>query len=140
MWDARAVGFFDDVPPPPAPDEPPRYRPPAWIGPPDNMVSRLTDLGPSPFRATADGPPTAPVLIARGGYGGSGCWRQDFWLWPLPSAGPLALVMEWPAEGVPETRVELSADDLGAAAERAIELWPDDRPEPPPDGPACFAR
>lgn len=75
-----AMGFFD-APPPPAPQRFPEYRPPAWMGAPDNAVG-----------------------------------------------------------GATETRVEVDARPLRAASERAIALWPDDRPDPPPDGAACFAR
>lgn len=92
------------------------------------------------FRRTEDGAPAEPVLSLGGGGGGGRKWAATFWLWPLPPAGPLTLVVEWPSQGIPETRVELSADPLQAAAKDAVELWADDRPEPPPGGPACFVR
>ncbi len=91
-------------------------------------------------RSIDDGAPDGPVLSLGGGGGGGRSWHASLWLWPLPPAGPLTLVVEWPSREVLETRVHLSADPLRAAAAHATVLWPDDRPEPPPGGPACFAR
>lgn len=102
--------------------------------------SKATYGGSRSFRSSDDGTPDGPVLSLGGGGGGGRTWRATMWLWPLPPEGPLALVVEWPSREVPETRVALSADPLRAAAAKATVLWPDDRPEPPPDGPACFAR
>ncbi len=79
-------------------------------------------------------PPAGPVLSIGGGGGGGRRWDFDFWLWPLPPPGPLTLVVAWPALDVPETMAEVDAGPLRAAAEQAIELWPDDRPEPPASG------
>ena len=75
-----------------------------------------------------DTEPTPPVLTAHGGKGrGRGrAWDADQWVWPLPPAGPLALVCEWPAGQVGESRVELDARPIRQAAERATTLWPDD--------------
>jgi hypothetical protein len=50
---------------------------------------------------------------------------MDLWVWPLPPAGPLAFVCEWPARQVGESRVELDARSVRQAAERAVTLWPD---------------
>jgi len=49
-----------------------------------------------------------------------------WWAWPLPPKGPLELVSEWPAFGIPETRAELDAQLILDAADRSIRLWPDD--------------
>jgi len=66
------------------------------------------------------------VLRAGGGAGGAGNWRQSYWLWPLPPAGPLAFVCEWPAAGIPVTRHEIDARVVLDAARRAIVLFEDD--------------
>lgn len=79
------------------------------------------------------GPPERPVLLPRGGHGGGLSYEQELWLWPLPPDGPVELVCEWPAQGVGEARATLDGGELRAAAARAIELWPDDRPLAGPD-------
>lgn len=64
--------------------------------------------------------------IYLGQHGGSGRahgWDFTFWLWPLPPAGLLAFVAEWPAESIPERRVEIDAGLLREAAGRAETLW-----------------
>lgn len=78
-----------------------------------------------------DAPPDGPILFQGGGGGGGGLWRWDFWLWPLPPPGPLAFVAAWEDVGLPETRVEGDATALATAARGVVELWPEDRPEPP---------
>lgn len=63
--------------------------------------------------------PTGPVLRPGGGGGGGGNWRADLWVWPLPPAGALALVCEWPAAGIALTRHEVDAALIIEAAARA---------------------
>lgn len=54
--------------------------------------------------------------------GGGGLRRWDFeaWLEPLPPPGPLGLVCEWPAKGIPMSRVDIDGSLVLAAAARAI--------------------
>jgi hypothetical protein len=59
-----------------------------------------------------------------GGHGGGRQSRQEFWVWPLPPPGPVAFVCEWPSYGIPESRVEVEAASIRAAASKAIEIWP----------------
>jgi hypothetical protein len=47
-------------------------------------------------------------------------------VWPLPPAGPLAFVCEWPGRGIAESRMEPDARLILEAAGRAVTLWPDD--------------
>ncbi|MDI2131043.1 hypothetical protein [Yinghuangia seranimata] len=56
--------------------------------------------------------------------GGAHHYDVDLHLSQLPTAGPLTLVVAWPAEGVPETAVELDATAVRDAAARAVEVWP----------------
>ena len=49
--------------------------------------------------------PTGPCSASTVGEGGGRSWDVTLWLWPLPPDGPLALVVEWRSQGVPETRV-----------------------------------
>jgi hypothetical protein len=84
---------------------------------------KATVFDPHPF--AGDDVPAGPVLMQRGGGGGDRRYDMRFWLWPLPPAGPLAFVVEWPAEEVELTRREVDAAELIEAATRAEELWPD---------------
>ena len=74
------------------------------------------------------GEPASPRLIPRGGGGGGTRWMQEYWLWPLPPAGPLAFVCEWPAQGVELTRAEIDAGSVIEAAGRAEVLWEEANP------------
>ncbi|MGW5355929.1 ankyrin repeat domain-containing protein [Streptomyces sp. NPDC004031] len=56
----------------------------------------------------------------------------DLYLPELPPPGVTELVVEWPDEGIPETRTPLDTAAIRAAAERAVEVWPG-LPEPPDD-------
>jgi hypothetical protein len=71
-------------------------------------------------------PPADPVLLMRGGGGGHISWSASFWLWPLPPAGPLAFVVEWPLLGLPETRIETDGAEIAEAGASAEVLWPDE--------------
>jgi hypothetical protein len=64
-------------------------------------------------------------LVPGGGHGGGRHSRQEFWVWPLPPPGPVAFVCEWPRYGIPESRVEVEAASIGAAAQKATEIWPE---------------
>lgn len=65
------------------------------------------------------------VLAFHGGHGGPGGEEQRLRMWPLPPLGPFALVVEWPAVGMAERRVELDARAISEAAARAVPVWPD---------------
>lgn len=75
--------------------------------------------------------PDRPLLRPRSGGGNGKVVSAQMWLWPLPPPGPLEFVCAWPDEGIEETRVRIDAGPVLAAAARAIELWPEDRPLPP---------
>jgi hypothetical protein len=65
-----------------------------------------------------DRPPAGPVLWPLAGGGGGGSFRQAYWVSPLPPSGPLALVYEWPAVGIPLSRHEIDAQLILDAAGR----------------------
>lgn len=83
---------------------------------------RVTNVGSHRPRL---GEPEEPVLWSTGGGGGGGRWKQEFWVWPLPPAGPLGFVCEWPAAGITLSRAETDAQRLLDAAARAVALFPD---------------
>ena len=79
----------------------------------------------------------AAVLQSLGGGGNDRRHAARYWLWPLPT-GPWALVLLWPANDIPETRVELAAAEITAASTRAQVLFVDS--DPPADGTAAVWR
>ena len=70
-----------------------------------------------------DSRPASPVMSGVRGQGGEGQWSRTFWVWPLLPPGSLAFVCEWPAAGIPLTRVELDAESIIGAASRAQRLF-----------------
>lgn len=72
--------------------------------------------------------PEGPLLLHRSSRGSGASWDYELWLWPLPEAGgePLEVLVEWPAEGIEESRAELDVEPLRAAAQRGVQLWTDD--------------
>ncbi len=66
------------------------------------------------------------VLVSRGGSGGHRRAKTGYWLWPLPPAGPLAFVCEWPGEEIGLTRREIDGHAVRDAAGRATFVWGDD--------------
>ena len=60
-----------------------------------------------------------------GGGGGSMYASGDhLWLWPLPPAGPIELVTQWPAVGIGETRVVIDASGVAELAAQVRPYWP----------------
>jgi hypothetical protein len=70
--------------------------------------------------------PTGPVLVERGGQSGGRHWVQSHWVWPLPPPGVLGFACEWPAHGIPFTRVDIDAGRILEAVPRAHVLWPEE--------------
>jgi len=62
-----------------------------------------------------------------GGGGGEDSYRFDdgMWLWPLPPAGPVEIVAQWPAFGIPESHVVLNSAPLIELASQARSVWDD---------------
>ena len=83
----------------------------------------IGERGPRPSGSTG---PDGPILRAFLGGGGprSHFWR--WWAWPLPPAGPLEFVCEWPGNEIPETRTAIDAQLILDAAGRSIRLWPEE--------------
>ena len=50
-------------------------------------------------------------------------WTGEYWLYPLPPAGPLVLGCRWPDRGIPETLVEIDPAPLLTAAETSGPVW-----------------
>lgn len=73
-----------------------------------------------------DVPDDQPTLRAGSGSSGNGASSAQFYLTPLPPAGPVILVVAWPAFGITETRVELDGASIRDAASQTVTLWPDE--------------
>ena len=69
--------------------------------------------------------PAGPVLYPFAGGGGPYSFISRWWTWPLPPAGPLEFVCEWPAFGIPESRASMDAQLILDAAGRSVRLWPE---------------
>jgi hypothetical protein len=55
---------------------------------------------------------------------------QQFWIWPIPETGDLTLVCEWPAYGIPESRLTIDGDVIRDAAARSLPVWADQAATP----------
>lgn len=84
--------------------------------------------------ATTRWPPPRPgdetelYLQVNGGGGSWQDWHQNFWLAPLPPAGPVTFVASWLAYEAPEATAVIDGAAIRAAADRAFELWPEEPP------------
>jgi len=74
----------------------------------------------APMVENASGGPTL-VLLRSGSFGL--LWAGDYWLHPLPPAGPLVLGCRWPDRGIPETLVEIDPAPLLSAAATSAPVW-----------------
>jgi hypothetical protein len=72
-----------------------------------------------------DSEPTGPVLFPFAGGGGPRSFVSRWWTWPLPPAGPLEFVCEWPTFGIAESRAGIDAQLILDAAGRSVRLWPE---------------
>jgi len=93
------------------------------------LVARAqTDVRRNPWgvRVDGDGVPLEPVLLPRGGGGGSDRYDERFWCYPLPPAGPMTIYLEWSDVGIDERAAPFDADVIRAAVPRVITVWDTD--------------
>ena len=81
-------------------------------------------------RPRDDSEPTGPILQSRGGGGTSHSQLFRWWVWPLPPAGPLEFICQWPVYGIGETRVGIDGQVILDAARRSVRLWPEEGDSP----------
>jgi hypothetical protein len=65
-----------------------------------------------------------PFMMGGSSHGGQRRHDTTYWVWPLPPAGPMTLVVEWPSFEVPETHFEIDARAILDASARVLDLWP----------------
>jgi hypothetical protein len=70
--------------------------------------------------------PDGPILRMFLGGGSPRSSLSRWWAWPLPPAGPLEFVCEWPTMGIPESRAGLDAQLILDTVAQSIQLWPED--------------
>ena len=80
-------------------------------------------------RLRGDFEPTGPILQLRGGGGTSHSQLFRWWVWPLPPAGSLEFICQWPVYGIGETRIGIDGQLILDAARRSVQLWPEDDPD-----------
>ena len=50
-------------------------------------------------------------------------WHGSYWMWPLPTTGPLVVGCRWPDRGIPETLVQVDPGPLLDAAATSGPVW-----------------
>lgn len=149
------MDFFDGLIEPDPPDEPqpethhrlgsypPRadesLAPADWFVP--AQLPQVIELGAGPevrvmltawqVRPAPKEAPPRPTLRLKGGGGGGFHHQVELHLSQLPPEGSMQLVVEWPDQGVPETRTEIDATALRAAAADVVRIRPETAPPPP---------
>src|SRR5215469_13415278 len=77
-------------------------------------------------RPHGDSEPPGPILQPRGGGGTAHYQHSRWWAWPLPPAGPLRFICQWPTLATGQTRVDIDAQLILDAARQAVQLWPEE--------------
>ena len=67
--------------------------------------------------------PDHPVLSGGGCGGSDRSADRDYWLWPLPPAGPLKIVCQWLTLDIGPTTTEIDGALAVAAAARSRPVW-----------------
>ncbi|MGD9750777.1 MAG: hypothetical protein AB7W59_07240 [Acidimicrobiia bacterium] len=94
--------------------------------------SRAVHVPDAGGRRTPWAMPDTPVISMLGGGGGLLSQTLQLWVWPLPPAGALTMVVASEMLDLPERSVSLDSGPIRRAAASAVQLWSDDRPFPPP--------
>ncbi len=68
-------------------------------------------------------PDTGAVLTLQHSRGGVLQWEGQYWLWPLPPAGPLVVGCRWPDRGIEESSVTIDPTPLLHAAGASTPVW-----------------
>lgn len=74
-----------------------------------------------------DAEPAGPILRSFLAGGSPHTELARWWAWPLPPAGPLEFVCEWPVFGIAESRATIDAQLILDTVGHSIRLWPEDQ-------------
>ena len=102
------------------PADPDRLRYGVALGNGEHVLLEHPPLGEDPAESRHT------LAMTGGGGGGSGDYvrfEDGLWLCPLPPAGPLEIVAQWPAQGMDESRVVLDSAPLLDLATSVRSLW-----------------
>lgn len=67
--------------------------------------------------------PVRPTLTGGGGSSSNQHAERDYWLWPLPPAGPAKIVCQWLDFDIERTTQQIDTALIVEAANRAVPLW-----------------
>jgi len=105
----------------------------------DEALIATVDLDPSQRADTSGDSAVVSLLAMPAGSVSELSLDSRLWMRPLPTPGPLLMVIRWQALGIEETVAELDGTALATAGASATILWPpvppDDRQPPPPPPP-----
>ena len=87
--------------------------------------AKVTNLDDT-WRVSPDATEPMHGLESRAGSGSELEQSQEFYVWPLPGAGTVRFVCEWPGVGLGESSLELDGALFEDAASRARPVWADD--------------
>ena len=80
------------------------------------------------FSTLPEAPQVEPDgIVLRAISFGAWCRSQymHYWVWPVPPAGPVTFVCEWPAYGVTESMAHADASLIRQAASQSFPIWSD---------------
>jgi hypothetical protein len=103
--------------------------------------SKTTSVDPLPPSADESGSAVheRPTVALLGGSIDVGRREERWWLSPLPPAGELAFVFEWPVIGIELTRIPFEADLLTLAGNETATLWQEADSSPTDDERESFS-
>ncbi|MDI6105932.1 hypothetical protein QLQ12_45920 [Actinoplanes sp. NEAU-A12] len=71
----------------------------------------------------SDSDPPSSLIIEDGSAGANRLLNQRYWIWPLPPDGRVRLLIEWPAENLGPSVVDIEAEEIVKAARQAVDPW-----------------
>lgn len=100
----------------------------------DGREARMSGRGQSSpvidwYRAWQEGQdlptPPGPIIGPSSGGGGGRRWDMNYWIYPLPTEGPMTITCRWPVGGVPGGDVEVDGALIRRSGLSSDKLWSD---------------